>query len=271
MVEMETSTALWIIGAIALVALLIGCLILMVLPGCARKMKERHSRDWSMQGTTMFHLEESPRSPSRPNSGNALRSISLLIGSKVDQELNSGVPDVTLERMVLSSTANTTTIVYGYFILLFLLTLSVFAYPPALWFVWGFFPSNSSVVATFMYLSVKSILALSLAYFLHVSLKRTLTETIPMVKLLTDTSKTTSSWMNDRVKFVEKMTENHLHALTVPVVLQLIPGVILGLRVLFLFVGTNVMWLDGMYLFSLIFLVDLLWVVLFYGVASTSS
>jgi hypothetical protein len=337
---MDTTVSLWIIAILAFVALLIGCLVLMVLPNCINQWRQKQiKRSLNELGSrgdspTVYHLEEGggySTSNSRRfnqqgvkdtgigtniNVGGKISStihsirtqIHNLIGQNIEplaigvgnDNYNNEIKNKTRTMIYDDSSSSSSShqsihmlqkkfkshmstlgfLLVGHFIISFLFWLVTFVYPPALWFFWGFFPSNSTVILAFLYLSLRCIIDYVLINQLRMFYKQVITETIPLHLILLSyyespndsSSKKPLSLTLDippSKKFttetlVEALRDKIMYPLVIPIILQIFALVILGIRDLFLFVGTSVLWFDGAILISVLTIFDLFWVVTYF-------
>lgn len=262
---MDTVTSLWVVAILAVATTLIGIVLLTLIPSCASRLKKSKllqpvsnvSENGRFQ-STIFHLNDDKRTES--NSINAI--IGTVIGgtSKKFQERHNPTLDqnVVLKKTksLLTKIDNCAYVLFGHFIIMGILFISILAYPPSLWFIWGFFPSNSVTVSIILYTGLKTTIDIGTLFFIKI-LSRMV---IRLASLATHNANSNA--------VLEEYTKWLLVYISFPTGLQILLFIALGLRTLFLYIGTNVLWFDGVNLFALVVILDLLWIIIHFYIAA---
>jgi hypothetical protein len=146
----------------------------------------------------------------------------------------------------ITKTKNTLLIAYGFKAIADLLILALtIAYPPTLWILWAFFPINSTTVLGIGLIGLRSLVNfLIMGSITHISEKWT-------YRIKVEPTAPTMTEYKTEIKYL--VVGSTVWMFTI--------WIYLFLRIVFIYVGSNVFLLDGWILFTVLAFIDLLFIV----------
>lgn len=257
---MDTTVNLWILASLAVVGIILGILFLILLPRWIRNLDEKtlvESLTYinsTGSGGTIYHMDIKHNHMKN----NPPKQVTLQ--QKIGEVLNFEPPGHTSNINLLHNSTVSheiqkiidkfevlTTVACFHLAFLVLVTISLISYPSALWFIWGFFPSNSTVVLSILLFFVSCSFDILQISNLRYQKK--------MALILSKNNNLSKTEM-EAVKYIFYNAKN---ALLIPICIRFVGYIFIGMRALFLFIGTHAYWVDGIVLLPIIILADCLW------------